>query len=234
MNISGAACKRLLPFFDMKIDIKYTKAEKQRALQIAEIFRREYPDAQCELNYSTPLELAIATILSAQCTDKRVNMVTPGLFEKYRTLADWADVSQEQLEEDIHSTGFYRNKAKNIRAMIAQVRDVYHGELPNTMDELVKLSGVGRKTANVLLINAFAQPGITVDTHCKRISARLGFTQSSNPDVIERELKALLPEHEWAFFSHGIIFHGRRCCTARKPACEECPVRSLCPSAMVN
>ena len=133
-------------------------------------------------------------------------MVTPGLFEKYRTLADWADVSQEQLEEDIHSTGFYRNKAKNIRAMIAQVRDMYHGELPNTMDELVKLSGVGRKTANVLLINAFDQPGITVDTHCKRISARLGFTQSSNPDVIERELKLCFLKRSGLSFRTGSYF----------------------------
>lgn len=192
--------------------------------------RQAYQQARCELVFSSPLELAVAAILSAQCTDKRVNIVTPALFKKYRTASDWAAVSQETLETEIHSVGFFRNKAKNIRALAQTLVSLFKGVLPDDLDVLASLPGIGRKTANVILIAAFNKPGITVDTHCRRVSQRLGFTASNDPAKIESELKALAPERDWIALSHCLVFHGRYCCLARRPHCAQCPVAHLCPS----
>ncbi len=213
------------------LKMKITSELKDRAVSILKSLRKTYPDAHCELNFSTSLELAVAAILSAQCTDKRVNMVTPALFAKYKTAADWAAVPQSVLEEEIRSTGFFRNKTKSIRELGKVLVDEFDGELPDDLDTLIKLPGIGRKTANVLLISAFNQPGITVDTHCKRVSHRLGFTDSQNPDRIEFDLKAIVPRRNWGTFSHCMVFHGRYCCHSRKPACATCPLADRCPSA---
>ena len=204
--------------------------QKKRAAEILKRLRKTYPDADCELIFSTPLELAVAAILSAQCTDKRVNMVTPALFKKYRTAEDWAKTPQETLEKEIKSTGFFRNKAKNIRGLGTALSEKFNGELPSDLDTLITLPGIGRKTANLMLVTAFDKPGIIVDTHFKRLSKRLGFTRKDNPDIIEFELKAIIPEKNWGDWSHCMVFHGRRCCSARKPQCETCPVKDLCPS----
>ena len=204
---------------------------KKRAAAVLAGLRTAYPDAGCELVYSNPLELAVAAILSAQCTDKRVNMVTPALFRKYRTAADWAKTPQDVLENEIRSTGFFRNKAKNIRALCAELEKHHGGRIPDDLDVLISLPGIGRKTANLLIATAYGKPGIIVDTHFKRLSNRLGFTDNEDPDKIEFDLKALLPEKDWSVFSHCMVFHGRRCCFARKPNCPECPVKHLCPSA---
>jgi endonuclease-3 len=201
----------------MKTIRAYSAAEKKRALRVLRGLRVMYPDAECELTHVSPFELAVAAILSAQCTDKRVNLVTPALFQKYRRVEDWAATPQAVLEKEIHSTGFFRNKATNIRALANEVLTRFNGVLPQDLETLITLPGIGRKTANVLLISAFGKPGITVDTHCKRVCNRLGFTESDNPDHIEAELKTLLPEKDWAFWSHGIVFHGRYCCMARNP-----------------
>ena len=210
--------------------MKGTPALKKRIAQVLARLRNAYPDAGCELNFSNPLELAIAAILSAQCTDKRVNMVTPTLFKKYRAAADWAQTPQEVLETEIRSTGFFRNKAKNIRALCAELEKNHGGKIPDDLDVLITLPGIGRKTANLLIATAYGKPGIIVDTHFRRLSSRLGFTDNEDPDKIEFDLKALLPEKDWSDFSHCMVFHGRRCCFARKPNCPECPVKDLCPS----
>jgi len=210
--------------------MKGTPALKKRVAQVLVRLRSAYPNAECELIYSDPLELAVATILSAQCTDKRVNLVAPPLFKKYRTAADWAKTPQEVLETEIRSTGFFRNKAKNIRALCAELVKNHGGKIPDNLDVLITLPGIGRKTANLLIATAYGQPGIIVDTHFKRLSNRLGFTDKKDPDKIEFDLKALLPEKDWSDFSHCMVFHGRRCCFARKPTCPECPVNDLCPS----
>ncbi len=207
------------------------RALSRRAAAILRRLRRAYPQAHCELVFSSPLELLIAAILSAQCTDRRVNQVTPGLFARYRTAADWAAIPPRELEAAIRSTGFFRNKARNILALTRVLAEHYAGAVPADLDTLVTLPGVGRKTANVLLISAFGQPGITVDTHCRRVSQRLGLTTEDNPDRIEFAIKALLPRASWAAFSHAVVFHGRYCCRARNPACAACPVADLCPSA---
>lgn len=207
--------------------------QKKRAALVLRRLRRAYPDAACELVYASPLELAIAAILSAQCTDQRVNMVTPPLFRRYRTAADWAAASQAELEAAIRSTGFFRNKARNIRALCAELAERFGGRVPNDLDVLVTLPGIGRKTANLLLVSGFNRPGMVVDTHFKRLSQRLGFTRRVDPNHIEFELKALVPEKDWGAWSHTMVFHGRRCCTARNPQCAVCPVRDLCPSAPV-
>jgi len=205
---------------------------RERARQILETLKQTYPQAHCELVFSNPLELLVATILSAQCTDKRVNLVTESLFARYRSAADYARASQEELEEAVHSTGFYRNKAKNIRAMAADLVEKHGGRVPDTMEALVALAGVGRKTANVVLGNAFGKnEGIVVDTHVARLSHRLGLTKATAPEKIEAELMKLVPREDWALFSHLLIWHGRRRCTARNPDCPECEVRELCPSA---
>lgn len=191
-----------------------------------------YPDAHCELDHSNPLELLVATILSAQCTDKRVNIVTKDLFQRCRTAADYADISQEELEALVRSTGFYRNKAKNIRAMGAALLARHGGEVPSTLEALAALPGAGRKTANVVLGNAFHKnEGVVVDTHVGRLSQRLGLTKFSDPIRIEKDLIKLFPRDSWTLLSHWLIFHGRRRCAARKPDCPNCELRDICPSS---
>jgi endonuclease III len=194
--------------------------------------KAEYPDARTELDWSNPLELLVATILSAQTTDVQVNRVTESLFSKYRTAEDYADFTADELEEDIRPTGFYRNKARSLRGMASALVEEHGGEVPRTMSELVALPGVGRKTANVVLGNAFGtHEGIVVDTHVRRVSGRLGLTESSDPVKIEQELMRLVPEGDWTIFSHLLILHGRRTCKARKPDCPNCVLNDICPSA---
>src|SRR6266581_6914823 len=200
---------------------------------IAEL-RRLYPDAKCSLDFSTPLQLLIATQLAAQCTDERVNMVTKDLFRKYRSVEDFATVSQEELEQDIKSTGFYRNKAKNIRAACQRIITEFGGEVPRTMPELLSLPGVARKTANVVLGNAFGiVEGFTVDTHVTRLSRRFGWTKHEDATKIEQDLMRIIPREDWFDLSHLLIFHGRTICNARRPLCEQCSLAPLCPSAFV-
>ena len=208
------------------------ESKKKRAGEIAAALRRTYPDAHCALNYSSPLELLIATILSAQCTDKQVNIVTADLFKKYRIAADYASASLADLEQAIRRIGFFRNKARNIQACCRKLVALHRGEVPRTMDELTHLDGVGRKTANVVLGNAFdIQAGIVVDTHVSRLAQRLGLTSATTPEKIEQELLPLVPHDQWTLFSHWLIWHGRRRCAARKPDCAACELRALCPSA---
>jgi len=191
-----------------------------------------YPEPRCELDFGSPLELLVATILSAQCTDVRVNQVTPALFRKYRSPADYLAAPATELEADIHSTGFFRNKTKNIQGACRRLLEEYHGEVPDTMDALLTLPGVARKTANVVLGNVFNKAeGIAVDTHVTRLSARLGLTEHADPVKIERDLMAAFPQEEWTSLSHRIILHGRRVCTARKPNCAGCVLNDVCPSA---
>jgi endonuclease-3 len=205
---------------------------KERAEALIEVFERVYPEAHCELDFKTPLELLVATILSAQCTDKRVNMVTPALFKKYRTARAYAEAPQEQLEAEIQSTGFFRQKAKSLRAMAADLVEKHGGKVPATMEALTALRGVGRKTANVVLGNAYGiNEGIVVDTHVTRLSLRLGLTKQTSAEKIEEDLIKLVPVEKWTLFSHWLIWHGRRRCYARKPDCDGCEVQHLCPSA---
>lgn len=205
---------------------------KERTAEIIKRLKEAYPDAHCELNYTNPFELLIATILSAQCTDKRVNIVTADLFRKYRGPQDFIDASQAELEHDIHSTGFYRNKAKNIKAASERIVNVYGGKVPQAMDDLLTLCGVARKTANVVMGNAFGiAGGIVVDTHISRLSQRLGLTANTNAEKIERDLEQLVPKKHWIMFPHWMIFHGRRTCHARKPNCPQCPLLNICPTA---
>ncbi len=207
-----------------------TRAERATALLAA--FQRVYPNAHCELDFGNPLQLLIATILSAQCTDKRVNMVTPALFKKYKTAQAFAGTPQETLEKEIQSTGFFRSKAKSIRAATADIVAKHGGKVPDTMEALTALHGVGRKTANVVLGNAFGKnEGVVVDTHVTRLSQRLGLTKETTPEKIEQDLMKLIPREHWTLFSHWLIWHGRRRCTARNPDCAGCEVHSLCPSA---
>lgn len=203
---------------------------RRHAAQVVKILAATYPDAECALQHENPLQLLIATILSAQCTDARVNMVTPGLFAKYPTAADFAQAPQEELEQHIQSTGFFRSKAKNIKACCRDLVEKHGGEVPRDLDSLVYLAGVGRKTANVVLGTAFGiASGVVVDTHVARLSKRLGLTKASQPEKIEKDLMAVLPESQWVDFSHRMIHHGRRICTARKPRCGECPLEAECP-----
>ena len=191
-----------------------------------------YPDARTALDWKNPLELLVATILSAQTTDVRVNAVTPNLFARYPAAADYAEADPTELEEDIRPTGFFRNKAKSLRGMARALVEDHGGEVPRTMDDLVALPGVGRKTANVVLGNAFSiDEGVVVDTHVRRLSNRLGFTIRKDPEKIERDLMETVPKGDWTVFSHLLILHGRNVCKARKPACEDCGVNDLCPSA---
>ena len=204
----------------------------QRATALVEALARVYPDAHCELDHMNPLELLIATILSAQCTDKRVNLVTKELFRVCRTAADCVALPAEQLEEIIQSTGFFRAKARNIRACCVALVERHGGEVPADMASLTALAGVGRKTANVVLGNAFGiNDGVVVDTHVQRLSARLGLTKHTDAQKIEQDLMKLLPREKWALFSHWLIWHGRRRCFARKPDCPGCELRAMCPSA---
>lgn len=204
----------------------------------AEIFSRlkgAHPDAHCELDHETPLQLLMATILSAQCTDKRVNMVTPLLFKTYPTAQSLADAPREKLEELIKSTGFFRNKAKSLIGLGKALVEQHNGEVPGSMDELVRLPGVGRKTANVILGNAFRKnEGVVVDTHVGRLSLRLGLTRQTDPVKVEQELMPLFPQEEWAMLAHVLIFHGRRVCDARVPKCAICVLSQICPSSTIT
>ena len=202
---------------------------RSRARQIVRGLAKLYPDAQCALHHDNPLQLLIATILSAQCTDVRVNMVTPALFARYPDAEAFATADQSELQTAIQSTGFFRNKARNIIACCKVLVEKYDGEVPGTMEDLVHLPGVGRKTANVVLGNAFDVPGITVDTHVQRLSRRLGLTRETAPEKIEQDLMQVIPKKEWTKFSHAMIFHGRQVCYARKPKCSECGIAKYCP-----
>lgn len=207
---------------------------KAHALEILSRLRKEYPDAHCELDFETPLQLLIATILSAQCTDKRVNMVTPELFRKYPDAKSLASADLTELEEVIKSTGFFRNKTKSLVGMSAAVEHKHAGQVPSTMEELVNLPGVGRKTANVVLGNAFdINEGIVVDTHVGRLAVRLGLTNETDPVKVEQALMPLIPRDDWTLVAHLLIFHGRRLCIARTPRCEACVLADVCPSARV-
>ena len=213
----------------MKLD------KKKHTKEIIKRLRKEYPDAHCALVHTNPFELLIATILSAQCTDVRVNIVTAELFRKYRSPEDYVDASQEELEQDIRSTGFYRNKAKNIRETSRKIVENFGGEVPQTMEELLTLNGVARKTANVVMGNAFGiASGVVVDTHVKRLSNRLGLTKETNPVKVEKDLEKLVPKKDWVMFPHWLIWHGREICKARKPNCKECALENICPKLGVN
>ena len=202
---------------------------KKQAAKIVRGLAKTYPDVECALRHNSPYELIVSTILSAQCTDERVNMTTPALFKKYPTVEDLAGSKQTDVEKLIKSTGFFRNKATNLRAMAEAVTQQHGGKIPQTLEELVALPGVGRKTANVVLGTAFGIPsGVVVDTHVKRISHLLGLTTSKNPEIIERNLMELVSKNEWINFSHRLIHHGRRICIARRPRCSECPLLSNC------
>ena len=214
--------------------MKTTDDVRGRARRIVRLLAKLYPDAKCALDHESPLQLLIATILSAQCTDVRVNLVTPALFARYRDATAFADAKQHDLEKAIASTGFFRNKASNIIACCRRIVEQHGGRVPGTMEELVQLPGVGRKTANVILGNAFDVPGITVDTHVLRLSRRMGLTQYTDPEKVERDLMALVPKKEWTMFSHGMIFHGRQVCHARNPKCEECLLNQVCPKIGVE
>ena len=202
----------------------------RRARRMNRILAETYPDAHCELDFGSPLELLVATILSAQCTDKRVNMVTPTLFAKYPTVDDYAGADRAEMEEIIRSTGFFRAKTNSIIGMAQDVCEHHGGVVPNKLKDLVKLPGVGRKTANVVLGNAFGVPGLTVDTHFQRLVRRFGWTDETDPVKIEHVVAELIPKREWTIFSHRVIWHGRRICHARTPACGVCPLAALCPS----
>ncbi len=209
--------------------------KKKRTARIIAALRKAYPDAHCELNYRTPLELLVATILSAHCSDKQVNAVTGDLFEKYRTPADYAEADPEELQEEIRSIGLFRNKTRSIRGACRKIVEDFDGEVPRTMEGLTSLPGVARKTANVVLGNAFGlDEGIVVDTHVQRVSLRLKLTRwekSGQSHKVEQDLMKLVPPKQWTMFAHWLIFHGRRVCKARKPDCPGCPIRELCPSA---
>jgi endonuclease III len=209
--------------------------KRERARRILQRLARVYPDARCALNFGTPLELLVATVLSAQCTDKRVNMVTPELFRKYRVAADYARAPAGELERAIQSTGFFNSKARSLRRTGAAIATEHGGRVPETMEELVKLPGVGRKTANVILGNAFGKDeGFVVDTHVARLSRRMNLTRQTDPVKIENDLNAIIPKGRRTMAAHRLIFHGRQICVARKPRCGECPVEDLCPKIGVG
>ena len=204
------------------------QSDQKRVREIIKILSKEIPDSKIALIFSNPLELLIATILSAQCTDIKVNQVTENLFKKYRSVEDYAEANSTKLEEDIRPTGFYRNKAKSIQNCCQDLVKRFWGEVPKTLEELVTLPGVGRKTANVILGNAFGIPGIAVDTHVHRVSQRIGLTKKDDPFKIEFDLMEIVPKEEWTHFSNLLIWHGRRTCMARKPLCGTCPIRKIC------
>ncbi len=204
--------------------------KKERAQAIYRILTKRYPNVRCELDFKNPLQLLIATVLSAQCTDKRVNAVTPALFKRYKKVGDFAGADLRELQGIIKSTGFFRAKAKNIKGLATKIVTEYNGKVPDKLEELIKLPGVGRKTANVVLGHAFDTPGITVDTHFGRLSRRFGWTKETDPVKVEFEVMELIPRKEWTNLSQRMIWHGRRICHARKPACGACPLAELCPS----
>lgn len=205
-------------------------ARTRRARKLAGRLALEFPDAVCELDFTTPLDLAVATILSAQCTDVRVNLVTPALFARYRSPADYAGADRAELEEMIRTTGFFRNKANSVIGLGRQVLERFDGEVPGNLDDLITLPGIGRKTANVVLGNAFGVPGITVDTHLGRLARRWGLSTETDPVKVELQLNDMLPPADWTMFSHQAIYHGRRVCHAKKPACGACFLADLCPA----
>ncbi|HAJ34386.1 MAG TPA: endonuclease III [Chloroflexi bacterium] len=216
----------------MSAELTAAAPAAERIGPILALLHAAYPDARCALDHRNALELLVATILSAQCTDERVNKVTPALFARYPDARAFAEADRAELEEMIHSTGFYRNKAKNIQEACARIVEVYDGQVPATMDDLLSLAGVARKTANVVLGTAYHMAdGIVVDTHVKRLAQRLGLSTQNDPDKIERDLQAITPREEWIDLSHLLIFHGRRVCDARKPNCPGCVIRHLCPAA---
>ncbi|REJ78913.1 MAG: endonuclease III [Acidobacteria bacterium] len=203
---------------------------KKQAEDVIRILRKTYPDAHCALNHTSPFELLVATILSAQCTDERVNIVTADLFRKYRRPEDYVAIEEEELQDDIRSTGFFRNKAKSIRGASEKIVNEFSGEVPQNIDDLLILPGVARKTANVVLGNAFGiASGVVVDTHVKRLSFRLGLTKEKTPEKVEKDLIELVPKKDWVMFSHWLIFHGRQVCNARKPDCGNCVLEKICP-----
>ena len=201
---------------------------KERALLVLDILKSAYPNVKCTLDYETPIQMLIATQLSAQCTDARVNIVTKTLFKKYKTVYDFADADYDELCEDIRPTGFYRNKAKNIISAAKRIIEVYGGEVPDTMDDLLSLAGTGRKTANLVLGDIFKKPAIVVDTHCIRLSNRIGLTKNTDPTKIEKDLRKIVPPEESLDFCHRLVAHGRAVCTARKPDCENCQISQIC------
>ncbi|WP_263120915.1 endonuclease III [Cellulomonas sp. RIT-PI-Y] len=205
----------------------------RRARRVNRALAERYPDARCELDFRSPLELLVATVLSAQTTDVRVNQVTPGLFARYPDAASYAGAEREELEEILRPLGFFRAKARSLTGLGQALVERFDGEVPPRLDDLVTLPGVGRKTANVVLGDAFGVPGITVDTHVGRLARRLGWTTEEDPVRVEREIAALIPRAEWTLVSHRLIFHGRRCCLARRPDCATCPVTRDCPSSLV-
>jgi endonuclease-3 len=218
----------------MRFELASTQ-EKRRTKTIIARLRKAYPDARCSLNYRNPLELLVATILSAQCTDERVNLVTADLFRKYRKAEDFINVEQSELEQDIRSTGFYRNKAKAIQGACRLIVERHGGRVPSTIEELLALPGVARKTANVVLGNAYGiASGVVVDTHVGRLSERLGLTAHEQPEKIERDLIELVPQKDWVDFAHLMIYHGRAVCKARKPECANCVLEDLCPSSLLK
>lgn len=209
------------------------KARRERAAKIYEVLEKEYPEAETALNHESPFQLAVATILSAQCTDERVNRVTPELFRRFPHAEALANAPLEEVEEIIHSTGFFRSKAKNVVAMARMLLEEHQGVLPRSIKELTELPGIGRKTANVILGNAFSiDEGVVVDTHVKRLAGRMGFTRETDPGKVEKDLMEIFPRERWTVLSHLLILHGRALCRARRPRCAECPVAGLCPSAM--
>lgn len=201
---------------------------KERAGLILDVLKREYPEVKCTLNYTTPLEMLIATQMSAQCTDARVNIITEELFKKYKNVDDFADADFNELCEDIRSAGFYRSKAKNIILTAQRIREAYDGQVPDTMEDLLTLPGTGRKTANLVLGDVYKKPAIVVDTHCIRLTNRMGLTTNSDPTKIENDLRKILPPKESLGFCHRMVYHGRAVCTARKPKCESCAVKEIC------
>lgn len=209
-------------------------SKKKRLSNIISIFQKEYPSTKCHLNFTNPLELLVGTILSAQCTDERVNQVTKELFRKYKTATDYADLKLQELEKDIRPTGFFRNKARAIINCCKVLADKYEGSIPASMEKLIELEGVGRKTANVVLGNYFGIPGIIVDTHVRRLAKRLGLSDKTDPDRIEKDFIELVPENKWTFFSNALSDHGRMVCKARKPLCKICKISHLCPSAELD
>lgn len=208
--------------------MRNTDELKSRAREISSILFKVYPEATCSLDYKEPLQLLIATMLAAQCTDERVNIVTKDLFRKYTSVHDYANANPEELEQDIRSTGFYRNKAKNIIGCCQKLIRDFKGKVPDNMEDLLSLPGVGRKTANVVLGNIYGVPGVIVDTHCKRLSNRMGLTDKEDPEKIESDLMEVLPREEWTAFSNSLVYHGRAICNAKKPKCDKCPVAHYC------
>lgn len=216
----------------LRLSESLTENKKTRAMKIISLLEKEHPDAKIALHYTNPLELLIATILSAQCTDERVNIVTKNLFEKYRTPEDYANAKLEELEQDIKPTGFYHNKARNIQKCCRTLIEKYNSKVPKTMEELLQLSGVARKTANIVLSNAYGIiEGIAVDTHVRRVAKRLGLTENEDQDKIEQDLMSIVPKEKWMRITDLLIFQGRRTCEAKKPKCNQCIIKKLCPSA---